>query len=149
MPQLQRSWVRSQHPSAQWNLRGGRWSSVEYSKKKSPASKKVSKADSALKVSEHENATKTNFNSKETVETVYTYHAFLGCYFLPGLFTKRKVERQVKVLIKNLAIFFLCPSMQFLSISFQIKLLEYFPQKQKEQRHNLLGYTDKLVNTQI
>ncbi len=33
MHQLQRSWVRSQHPSAQWNLRGGRWSSVEYSTK--------------------------------------------------------------------------------------------------------------------
>ncbi len=39
MHQLQRSWVRSQHPSAQWNLRGGRWSSAEYStknKKNSP-----------------------------------------------------------------------------------------------------------------
>jgi hypothetical protein len=40
MHQLQRSWVRSQHPSAQWNLRGGRWSSAEYctakKKKKSP-----------------------------------------------------------------------------------------------------------------
>ncbi len=34
MHQLQRSWVRSQHPSAQWNLRGGRWSSAEYCKKK-------------------------------------------------------------------------------------------------------------------
>jgi hypothetical protein len=33
---LQRSWVRSQHPSAQWNLRGGRWSSVEYGTKKNP-----------------------------------------------------------------------------------------------------------------
>jgi hypothetical protein len=30
MHKLQRSWVRSQHPSAQWNLRGGRWSSAEY-----------------------------------------------------------------------------------------------------------------------
>ncbi len=29
MHQLQRSWVRSQHPSAQWNLRGGRRSSAE------------------------------------------------------------------------------------------------------------------------
>ncbi len=34
MHQLQRSWFRSQHPSAQWNLRGGRWSSAEYSTKK-------------------------------------------------------------------------------------------------------------------
>jgi hypothetical protein len=32
MHKLQRSWVRSQHPSAQWNLRGGRWSSAEYCK---------------------------------------------------------------------------------------------------------------------
>ncbi len=30
MHQLQRFWVRSQHPSAQWNLRGGRWRSAEY-----------------------------------------------------------------------------------------------------------------------
>jgi hypothetical protein len=30
MHQLQRSWVWSKHPSAQWNLRGGRWSSAEY-----------------------------------------------------------------------------------------------------------------------
>ncbi len=41
----------------------------------------------------------------------------------------RKVKRQVKVLIRNLAIFFLCPSKQFLPISFQIQLLEYFSQK--------------------
>ncbi len=34
MHQLQRSWVRSQHPSAQWNLRGGRWSSAEFSTEK-------------------------------------------------------------------------------------------------------------------
>jgi hypothetical protein len=27
--------------------------------------------------------------------------------------------------------------------------LEYFPQKQKQQRHEQLGYTDKLVTTQI
>ncbi len=44
MHQVQRSWVRSQHPSAQWNLRGGRWSSAEYSMrkkfKKSPKKKK-------------------------------------------------------------------------------------------------------------
>jgi hypothetical protein len=30
MPKAQQSWVRSQHPPTQWNLRGGRWSSVEY-----------------------------------------------------------------------------------------------------------------------
>ncbi len=34
MHQLHWSWVRSQHPSAQWNLRSGRWNSVEYSMKK-------------------------------------------------------------------------------------------------------------------
>ncbi len=33
----QQSWVRSQNPPTQWNLRGGRWSSVEYSTwKKNP-----------------------------------------------------------------------------------------------------------------
>jgi hypothetical protein len=36
---------------------------------------------------------------------------------------------------KKLAIFFLSPSNQFLPISFQIQLLEYFPPKQQEQRH--------------
>ncbi len=35
------------------------------------------------------------------------------------------------------------------AVSSQIQLLEYFPQKQKEQRHKQLGYTDKLVITQI
>jgi hypothetical protein len=60
-----------------------------------------------------------------------------------------KVERQAKVLIKNLAIFFLCPSKQFLPISFQIQLLEYFPHKQKEQRRKQPGYTDKFDVTQI
>ncbi len=34
-----------------------------------------------------------------------------------------KVERQEKVLIKNLAIFFLFPSKQFLPISLKIQLL--------------------------
>jgi hypothetical protein len=37
----------------------------------------------------------------------------------------RKVERQVKVLIKNLAIFFLFPSKQFLPILLKIQLLQY------------------------
>ncbi len=46
-------------------------------------------------------------------------------------------------------IFFLCSGKQFLPVSFQIQLEEYFPQKQKEQRHKQLGYTDKLVTTQI
>jgi hypothetical protein len=59
------------------------------------------------------------------------------------------IERQVKVLNKNLPIFFPCLIKQFLPISFQIQPLEYFPQKQKEQRHKQLGYTDKLVTIQI
>jgi hypothetical protein len=54
-----------------------------------------------------------------------------------------------EVLIKILAVFFLCPSKQFSPISFQIQLLEYFPQKQKEQRHKQLGYTDKVVTKKI
>ncbi len=44
MHQLQRSWVRSQHPSAQWNLRGGRWSRAGYSmkeKEKIPPKKNI------------------------------------------------------------------------------------------------------------
>ncbi len=36
MPKSQQSWARSQHPPTQWNLRGGRWSSVENSTKKIP-----------------------------------------------------------------------------------------------------------------
>jgi hypothetical protein len=37
MPKSQQSWVRSQHPPTQWNLRGGRESSIEiqYIEKKS------------------------------------------------------------------------------------------------------------------
>jgi hypothetical protein len=61
----------------------------------------------------------------------------------------RKVERQVKVLIKNLALFFHSPSKQFLPIPFQIRLMEYFSQIQREHRHTLLGYTDKMVTTEI
>jgi hypothetical protein len=30
MPKAQLSWVRSHNPPTQWNLRSGRWSSVEY-----------------------------------------------------------------------------------------------------------------------
>ncbi len=41
----------------------------------------------------------------------------------------RKVERQVKVLIEHLAIFFLLPTKKFLPISFKIQLLEISPQK--------------------
>ncbi len=52
-----------------------------------------------------------------------------------------KTEHQIEVLIKNLAILFPCPSKEFLPISFQIQLLEYCPQKQKEQTHKQLGYT--------
>jgi hypothetical protein len=60
----------------------------------------------------------------------------------------RTVERQVKVLIKNLAIFFLFSSKEFLPISFKIQLLETSPQNQKDQRQKQLG-ADKLVTTQI
>jgi hypothetical protein len=41
------------------------------------------------------------------------------------------VERQVKVLDKHFVIFF--PSKQFLPISFQIQLLEYFPQNRRNK----------------
>ncbi len=58
------------------------------------------------------------------------------------------MERQVKVLIKNLAIFFLFPSREFLPIAFEIPLLETSPQKQKEQRQKQVS-ADKLVTTQM
>ncbi len=48
------------------------------------------------------------------------------------------VLRQVKVLSKYLAIFFLFPSKKFLPISFKIQLLETSPQQQKEQRQKEL-----------
>ncbi len=85
------------------------------------------------------------WNAENISLMLHDWLAF-GCQRLKAW---RKVERQVKVLIKNLAIFFLCPSKQFLPILFQIQLLEYFPRKQKEQRHKQLGHTDKLVTTQI
>jgi hypothetical protein len=58
---------------------------------------------------------------------------------------KRKVEWQLKVLIKNLAIFFLFPSKESLPLPFKIQLLETSTQKQKEQRQKQLG-ADKLVH---
>ncbi len=45
------------------------------------------------------------------------------------------VERQVEVLIKNLAIFFLLPSKEPLLISFKIQLLETSPQKENNKQH--------------
>ncbi len=48
------------------------------------------------------------------------------------------IERQVKVLIKHLAIFLLLPTKKFLPISLKIPLLETSPQKQKEQRQKQL-----------
>ncbi len=56
-----------------------------------------------------------------------------------GVKSQRKVQLQVKVLIKHLAIFFLFPSKKFLPISFKIQLLKISPQKQKEQRQKQLG----------
>jgi hypothetical protein len=68
----------------------------------------------------------------------------------------RKVGREVKVLIKNLAIFFYVPaflhpwSQQAVSADIIANAaVGIFPQKQKEQRHKQLGYTDKLVTTHI
>ena len=54
--------------------------------------------------------------------------------FSRSKYPQRKADQQVKVLIKNLAIFFLFPSKEFLPISFKIQLLETSSQKQKEQR---------------
>jgi hypothetical protein len=69
--------------------------------------------------------------------------------FTSEMSPKRKVERHVKVLIKNLDIFSVSQQgKQFLLVSYQIQLLEYFPQKQKEQRQEQLRYTDKVVTMQ-
>jgi hypothetical protein len=74
-----------------------------------------------------------------------------GLWFLVWLFlySKRKVERQVKVLIKNLA-FSSCLflSEQFLLISFKIQMFETSSLNQKEHRKQQLG-ADRLVTTQI
>ncbi len=57
---------------------------------------------------------------------MYAHKEGKNIHFFQAL--EEGIERQVKVLDKNLAIFFLCPSKQFLPIliSFQIQLLEYF-----------------------
>jgi hypothetical protein len=39
MPKAKQSWVGSQHPPTQWNMRGGRWSSVECSTSKQKSNK--------------------------------------------------------------------------------------------------------------
>jgi hypothetical protein len=49
-----------------------------------------------------------------------------------------RVERQIKVLIKHLATFFLLPGKKFLPISFKNQLLETSTQWQKEQRQKQL-----------
>jgi hypothetical protein len=52
--------------------------------------------------------------------------------------------------MKNFAIFFLCPSKQFLPISFQTQLLNIFsPKKEGTKTLAAIGYTGKLVTTQI
>jgi hypothetical protein len=61
--------------------------------------------------------------------------------------TIEEVERQVKSSVKVWLFSFYVPAGSFCR-SFQIRLLEYFSQKQKEQRHKQLGYTDKMVTTE-
>ncbi len=52
-------------------------------------------------------------------------------------------EQQVKVFIKNLAN---VQASSFFRYNFKFSCWNiYFPQKQKEQRHKQLGYTDKLI----
>ncbi len=82
---------------------------------------------------------------------IHNASLYLRCFSLSSLCvanTWRKVDRQVKVLFKNLAIFFLFPSKEFLPMPFKIQLLETFPWKQKEQRQKQL-VSDKLVTTQF
>ncbi len=61
-------------------------------------------------------------------------HAYLS------VIEKGTVERQVKVLINHLALFFLFSSKKFLPISFKIQLLETSPRKQKEQEQKQLDF---------
>ncbi len=86
-------------------------------------------------------------NSHKTGELLFNMKSLYGRQVSIRIIEEGREAITVKVLIKNLAIFFLRPSKQFLPISFQIQLLEYFPQKQKEQRHKQLRYADKLVTT--
>jgi hypothetical protein len=51
---------------------------------------------------------------------------------------KRNKIKEIKVLLKHLAIFYLLPSKKILPISFKIQLLETSTQKQKEQRQQQL-----------
>jgi hypothetical protein len=60
-------------------------------------------------------------------------------------YPQRKVERQVKVLSKHLAVFFLLPSKKFLPISFKIQLLETSAPKQKEQRQKQLDVSSLTI----
>jgi len=59
---------------------------------------------------------------------------------------KRKVEQQVKVLIKNLAIFFLCPSKHFCRYRSKSGVGTF---SLKTEGTKQLGYIDKLSTTQI
>jgi hypothetical protein len=62
---------------------------------------------------------------------------------------KKKGERQVKVVIKNLAIFFLFPSKQFLLGNSKFSCCKLFPKNRRnEDKSSKLG-ADKLVTTQI
>jgi hypothetical protein len=97
MHQLQRSWVRSQHPSAQWNLRCGRWSSVKYSTKK-----KFKKSPTPPKKRKKESTVQYLFKgllilSDSILSVVNTKSLiFLTVALLPFIrcFPKRKVTKQ-------------------------------------------------------
>jgi hypothetical protein len=57
-----------------------------------------------------------------TTKVVVSSYDMQYCFLRPD---PRKVGRQVKVLIKNLANFFPFPNMQFLPILIKIQLLQY------------------------
>jgi hypothetical protein len=60
--------------------------------------------------------TQANIPTETIGNTVYVRGCLLLAWNLLGSHPETKLERQVKVLIKNLAVFFLCPSKQFLPI---------------------------------
>ncbi len=82
-----------------------------------------------------------HFGVYSASDEIHSTYAQCAMKFVPRMLTcsshacvpyeEGRAVSTVKVLIKNLAIFFLCPSKQFLPVSFNIQLLEYFPQNRR------------------
>jgi hypothetical protein len=116
MHKLQRSWVRSQHPSAQWNLRGGRWSSAEYctnKKKKNPPKKCIEKKiisrnlvpfrTSECAITRHTEVRKrdTNFFAWNFCRTEFRWQPYFGtadlCFLLSAQNSKARTRTSERI----------------------------------------------------